>query len=824
MTHSALPAARRAVCVIGGGLAGITAALDLADRGLEVTLLESRARLGGLTHSFRRGELWVDGGQHVFLRCCTSYLGLLDRLGVRHLTYLQERLDVPIASERSADRTLLRRNDLPAPLHLSAALLRHRWMPLRQRLAVGRVALALGRLDPADPQVDAQSFGGWLRQHGADDRSIEVLWELIGKATLNADADRCSLALAATVFQLGMLADKGAADIGWSRVPLQQLHGDAADRALAEAGCTVRLRSKVSAVVPGDTGVRVVAHAGEETYDAVVLAVPPAALERMIDPIALGLPADLADGLGVSPIVNVHVVLDRPVLDTDFVAAVDSPLQWVFDRSAAAGIQDRRQCLAVSVSAADELIGMTAAQLRDWALPHLCDLLPGMAGAQVLDFFVTREPEATFRAAPGSARLRPGAATSRPGVALAGAWTDTGWPATMEGAVRSGHAAATVLLAGLPADLPASLPARSTRHSVGGSTPAVRRSAADPVPAPADRDDGPRVLLHAQELTQTLVTPALRKAVDTLDGLEHLVVAYHLGFVDKRGNPVREDGGKKLRPMLALLAAQAVRADPAQAVSGAAALELLHNFSLVHDDIMDRDRTRRHRETVWSVWDEATAILGGDAMHALAFETVLADPGPHAAEAGHLLAATTRDLIRGQILDMGFEQRHTVSLGECRAMAAAKTGALLRCSTELPAVLLGASHDQRTALATYGRAVGDAFQLVDDLLGIWGVPSVTGKSNHSDLRAKKRSLPVTWALEQPGQRALAAWVDSGEPTDSEVARIATQLDQLGARQWCRESADAAICEAVDALHRADLDETAVTGLTEVAHYVAGRDM
>ncbi|GAB3493747.1 hydroxysqualene dehydroxylase HpnE [Flexivirga lutea] len=816
MTHSALPAARRSVCVIGGGLAGITAALDLADRGLEVTLLESRARLGGLTHSFRRGELWVDGGQHVFLRCCTSYLGLLDRLGVRHLTYLQERLDVPIASERSADRTRLRRNDLPAPLHLSAALLRHRWMPLRQRLAVGRVALALGRLDPADPQVDAQSFGGWLRQHGADDRSIEVLWELIGKATLNADADRCSLALAATVFQLGMLADKGAADIGWSRVPLQQLHGDAAERALAEAGCTVRLRSKTSAVVPGDTGTRVVAHAGEGTYDAVVLAVPPAALERMIDPTALGLPADLADGLGVSPIVNVHVVLDRPVLDTDFVAAVDSPLQWVFDRSAAAGIQDRRQCLAVSISAADELIGMTAAQLRDWALPHLCDLLPGMAGAQVLDFFVTREPEATFRAAPGSARLRPGAATGRPGVALAGAWTDTGWPATMEGAVRSGHAAANVVLAAqrgtqLARSVPR-LPGLDT------SSPPLRS------PEPYSTDGSVNQLSRAQELTQTLVTPALRKAVDTLDGLEHLVVAYHLGFVDKRGNPVREDGGKKLRPMLALLAAQAIRADPAQAVSGAAALELLHNFSLVHDDIMDRDRTRRHRETVWSVWDEATAILGGDAMHALAFETVLADPGPHAAEAGHLLAATTRELIRGQILDMGFEQRHTVSLGECRAMAAAKTGALLRCSTELPAVLLGASHDQRTALATYGRAVGDAFQLVDDLLGIWGVPTVTGKSNHSDLRAKKRSLPVTWALEQPGQRALAAWFDSGEPTDTEVSRIATQLDQLGARQWCRESADAAICEAVDALHRADLDERAVIGLTEVAHYVAGRDM
>jgi Geranylgeranyl pyrophosphate synthase len=333
----------------------------------------------------------------------------------------------------------------------------------------------------------------------------------------------------------------------------------------------------------------------------------------------------------------------------------------------------------------------------------------------------------------------------------------------------------------------------------------------------------PDQLGRAQELTRALVTPALRKAVDTLAGLEHLVVAYHLGFVDTQGNPVREDGGKKLRPMLALLGAQAVGADPAHAVSGAVAVELVHNFSLVHDDIMDRDRTRRHRETVWSVWDDATAILAGDAMHALAVETVLADPSAHAAEAGHLLAATTRELIRGQVLDMDFEQREQVSLTECHAMAAAKTGALITCSTELPAVLTGARREQRGALATYGRGIGLAFQVIDDLLGIWGDPDVTGKSNHSDLRAKKRSLPICWALEQPGAAELRQWFATGETTDAELVRIATELDRLGAKDWCRSSADAAIGRAVSALHGADLDEAAVTGLTEVAHFVAGRN-
>lgn len=805
------PDTRSSVCVIGGGLAGITAALDLADAGRQVTLLESRARLGGLTHSFRRGDMWVDGGQHAFLRCCTAYLGLLDRLGVRHLTYLQDRLDVPIASEESPVRTRLRRNDLPAPFQLSGPLLRHRWMPRRQRLRVGPIALALGRVDPADPGVDALSFGAWLRSKGADNRSIEVLWELIGKATLNAGADDCSLALAATVFQLGMLAENDAADLGWARVPLQQLHGDAAARVLADVGCTVQLRAKVNEVRTLPAGVEVRTPEGSHPYAAAVLAVPPAALSRVIDPTSLGLVADVAERLGVSPILNVHVVLDRRVLDTDFVAAVDSPLQWVFDRTTAGGLRDHRQYLAVSVSAADDLIGLTTAELREWALPHLRKLLPRMTDATVLDFFVTREPEATFRAAPGSASLRAPARTRQPGVVLAGAWTDTGWPATMEGAVRSGHSAAEVVTAGWSRyTCPTALPRGSTHAAVSSPSQGTSGGTGD--------------FAKAQELTRALVTPALRKAVDTLTGREHLVVAYHLGFVDAQGNPVREDGGKKLRPMLALLGAQAIGADPAHVVAGAVAVELVHNFSLVHDDIMDRDRTRRHRETVWSVWDDATAILAGDAMHALAAETVLADPGPHAAEAGHLLAGATRELIRGQTLDMDFEQRDRVSLSECRSMAAAKTGILLTCSMDLPAVLVGAGREQRTALATYGRNVGLAFQLVDDLLGIWGDPDVTGKSNHSDLRAKKHSLPICWALEQTGASELSEWFATGATTDGELARIATGLQRIGAEDWCRASAGTAISAAVAALHAVDLDEAAVTGLTEVARYVAGRDM
>jgi len=808
------------VCVVGGGLAGITAALDLADAGCEVTLLESRARLGGLTHSFRRGDLWVDGGQHAFLRCCTDYLALLDRLGVRHLTHVQDRLDVPIGSETSPARTHLRRNDLPAPLHLGSSLLRHRWMSRRQRLLVGPIALALGRLDPDDPALDEQTFGSWLRSKGADTRSIEVLWELIGKATLNAQADHCSLALAARVFQLGLLQDKSASDLGWARVPLQQLHGDAAERALAAAGCTVRMRSRASAIVPDTTGVEVISATHSGRYDAVVLAIPPAALERLLDPTLLGLPADVAARLGVSPIINVHLVLDRPVLDTDFLAAVDSPLQWVFDRTTAAGLVNG-QYIAVSLSAADDLIGLTNAALRDWAMPHLRALLPRLADAEVRDFFVTREPEATFRAAPGSARWRSRASTSHPRVALAGAWTATGWPATMEGAVRSGHSAAQAVRAGgLRPSTVSSSRALATNPDEAAQAMAGSATGRHDLPSSA----GASELSRAQDLTRTLVNPALHKAVDMLDGQERLVVGYHLGFVDTQGNPVTEDGGKKLRPTLALLSAGALGVEPAQVVSAAAAVELVHNFSLVHDDIMDRDRTRRHRATVWSVWDDATAILAGDALQTLAFEALLADPSPHAAAAAHLLATTTRELIHGQMLDMDFETRAHVSLSECRAMAAAKTGILLSCSAQLPAVLVGAAREQRTALATYGREVGAAFQLVDDLLGIWGDPVVTGKSNHSDLRAKKHSLPISWALEQPGSEPIAQWFSRGEPTDHDVSRVATALDDLGARAWCRTSADHAVQRAISALDGVDLQPAAIAGLTELAYYVAGREV
>jgi squalene-associated FAD-dependent desaturase len=433
----------RRVAVVGGGLAGITAALRLADAGHRVTLLESRAKLGGLTHSFQRDGRWVDNGQHVFLRCCTSYLGLLDRLGVTDQVHLQPRLDVPVRSGRHAGEARLRRTAMPAPLHLAPALASYRWLSPAARLGTMRAALALGRVDRDDPATDAVSFGDWLARHGQGPRAVEAVWDLIGVATLNARAADASLALAATVFQVGLLERAGNADIGWSRVPLQQLHGDAAVRALAGAGVEVRLRSRVSSLAAGAEGWLL----DGEAYDDVVLAVPPPEAAKLLPPGAVDLPAGWAETLGSSPIVNAHVVLDRVVLDEPFVAGVDTPLQWVFDRTQqAGGTPDQEQYLAISLSAADELVNVSVADMREWVLPALRQLLPTAAAAHVKEFFVTRERHATFRPAPGCGRLRPGASTALPGLHLAGAWTATGWPATMEGAVRSGEAAAASVL------------------------------------------------------------------------------------------------------------------------------------------------------------------------------------------------------------------------------------------------------------------------------------------------------------------------------------------------------------------------------------------
>jgi predicted NAD/FAD-dependent oxidoreductase len=253
------------------------------------------------------------------------------------------------------------------------------------------------------------------------------------------------------VVKTGLLGKNNAADIGVPALPLGELHGDAGATLLGKLGARVALGAKVTAIelqVGGGYLVRLGPEADEElTADAVVLAVPHEKAAPLMPPGALpGQTVAAWEGLGASPIVNVHVIYDRPVMDLPFVAAVDSPVQWVFDRTRISGM-DRpgHQYLAISLSAADQYADTPVAQLQEQFVPALAELFPAARDAKVAEFFVTRERRATFRQAPGTAALRPKAATQRPGLVLAGAWTDTGWPDTMEGAVRSGLAAAVEL-------------------------------------------------------------------------------------------------------------------------------------------------------------------------------------------------------------------------------------------------------------------------------------------------------------------------------------------------------------------------------------------
>ena len=435
--------------VVGGGLAGVTAALRLADAGLDVKLLEGRPRLGGLAFSFRRGDLSVDNGQHVYLRCCTAYRWFLDRIEGAHLAPLQDRLDVPVLDVgRAAGPRLgrLRRTALPVPLHLAGGLAAYPHISLAEKAGVARAALALGRLDPADPALDGIDFATWLRRQGQSQRTIEALWDLVGVATLNATAPNASAALAAKVFRTGLLSEPGAADIGWAAVPLGDLHDTLARKALESAGVEIHLRSRVDSLTRTEDGRWSVGTDGERfAADTVVLAVPQGDTHRLLPDGALDDPGRLLE-LTDAPILNVHVVYDRKVLRRPFFAALGSPVQWVFDRTASSGLQGHGQYLAVSQSAAQDEIDLPVAELRRRYVPELERLLPAARGAGIRDFFVTRERTATFAPTPGVGRLRPGTHTRAPGLHLAGAWTATGWPATMEGAVRSGSAAAAAVL------------------------------------------------------------------------------------------------------------------------------------------------------------------------------------------------------------------------------------------------------------------------------------------------------------------------------------------------------------------------------------------
>ncbi|MET9231066.1 family 2 encapsulin nanocompartment cargo protein polyprenyl transferase [Lentzea sp. NPDC003310] len=326
--------------------------------------------------------------------------------------------------------------------------------------------------------------------------------------------------------------------------------------------------------------------------------------------------------------------------------------------------------------------------------------------------------------------------------------------------------------------------------------------------------------------SRSLVLPALRKAVDQLPPAMRTIAEYHHGWRDEHGNPVLEHGGKAIRPALVLLAAEAVGGTAASAVPAAVAVELIHNFSLLHDDVMDRDTTRRHRATAWTVFGVNAAILAGDALQALALDVLAASGHPRALEAIRTVNDATVALLEGQADDLDFETRSDVRVAEVERMARGKTGALLGASTALGALYGGGSDEQVEAMRGYGTELGLAFQHVDDLLGIWGDPSVTGKVARMDLVNRKKSLPVVHALTAgvPASAELASLYFGEQEMNAETLTRAAHLVELaGGRAWSQTQADELHTRALLHLGEASPTARAAVELGTLAQLVTHRD-
>jgi hydroxysqualene dehydroxylase len=411
--------------VVGGGLAGLAAALDLADADQDVTLLEARPTLGGAVQTLpeREGDPDPppDNGQHIALGCCTEYLSFLARIGQAG-SVRREPLALPVIAE---DGSVAR---IAAG---ALGVLRYRHVSLGERLGIARVARRLGRLDPA--QHEGETFAELLRRQGQSQVAVDRFWDVFMRPALNLRCEEVSAAPALFTVQTALLAEREASDLILPLAPLGAMHGEAAGAALRDRGAAVRTGERVAGL---EDGAVVLADGDRLEADLVVVALPPQESAHL-----LGEPDP---GLEDSPIVSAHLLFDRPILPFELAALLGSPAHWVFDRGALTRRRpERGQYLTVVTSGAPELLEVRGRALVDLLAGELTSRL---GAAELLWSRVSREPAATFAALPGTAARRRGVETGRPGVARAGAWTDTGWPATMESAVRSGRAAARRLL------------------------------------------------------------------------------------------------------------------------------------------------------------------------------------------------------------------------------------------------------------------------------------------------------------------------------------------------------------------------------------------
>ena len=454
--------AQASVAIVGGGLAGLAAGCALADARYRVTLLERRPYLGGRASSYQHpgtGEV-VDNCQHVLLGCCTNLLDFYRRIGVSHRIRWYDRL---VFVEPGGRRSVIHPSLLPAPLHQAPSFLRADALNLQDKLAIARAMLALAGPLPPD---SGEPFLDWLRQHGQSPQAIERFWKVVLVSALNEDLERVSPHYAAQVFRESFLNSAQAGRMGLPTIPLSDLYGVAGDYIRARGG-SVELRAAVDSLVAAPEEVAIGVGQRKMAFDFAVLALPHQALAPLLPDTAGG--EELRDKIRhftTSPITGIHFWFDRQITDLDHAVLLDRTIQWMFHKSSFQsssqlsvpssqqnGTTDNREprtgnsYVELVVSSSKSLVDMGRNEILDLALRELGEFFPETRQARVLKSTVIKEVNATYAPLPGVDAYRPGNKTGWPRVFLAGDWTMTGWPATMEGAVRSGYLAAEALAA-----------------------------------------------------------------------------------------------------------------------------------------------------------------------------------------------------------------------------------------------------------------------------------------------------------------------------------------------------------------------------------------
>ncbi len=445
--------AQPTVAVVGGGLAGLAAGCALADAGFAITLFERRPYLGGRASSYEHpgtGEV-VDNCQHVLLGCCTNLLDLYRRFGAEGQIRWFDRLTF---IEPGGRRSVIGGSGLPAPLHAAPSFLSASSLSFADKLAIGRALMSFIAGIPADTSED---FLSWLKRHGQTERAIERFWKVVLVSALNEDLDRTSVHYAAQVFRESFLKSARAGEMGVPTVPLSDLYRIGGEYINARGG-EVRLRASVDSMAITPEGVSI--RTGDQTraFDSAVLAVPYTTLAKLLpaDAPAAKLSAQAAK-FESSPITGIHLWFDRQITDLDHAVLLDRTIQWMFHKSrllarhanngAAAGTaaNSNASYMELVVSSSKSLVEMSRQDIIDLALKELAEFFPQVREATLVKAAVIKEIHATYSAQPLSDQYRPGAVTGWPNVFLSGDWTATGWPATMEGAVRSGYKAAEAL-------------------------------------------------------------------------------------------------------------------------------------------------------------------------------------------------------------------------------------------------------------------------------------------------------------------------------------------------------------------------------------------